>query len=89
MDRLIDEIEAKLAELGAMGGLSSIAIEQYADLKSLRDELSKANELYDHERAFRTKTTDLNNRRNAEWEIQLKEIGSTLNQEMEDRKSVV
>ena len=83
VDRLIDEIEAKLAELGAMGSLSSIVIEQYADLKSLRDELNKANELYDHERAFRTKTTDLNNRRNAEWEIQLKEIGSALNQEME------
>lgn len=83
VDGLIDEIEAKLAELGAMGSLSSIVIEQYADLKSLRDELNKANELYDHERGFRTKTTDLNNRRNAEWEIQLKEIGSALNQEME------
>lgn len=83
VDRQIDEIETKLAELGAMSGLSSVVIEQYADLKSLRDELNKANELYDHERAFRAKTTDLNNRRNTEWEIQLKEIGSALNQEME------
>lgn len=83
VDKLIDEIEAKLSELGTNGNLSSVVIEQYADLKSLRDELNKANELYDYERAFRTKTADLNNRRNAEWETQLKEIGSALNREME------
>lgn len=87
LDMQIGDIERSLSELGATTNLPAVVVEQYADLKSMVEELKKANELYDQNLEFNRKSKELNEKRDAEWDVQLREIQPELNEEMKSLNS--
>lgn len=80
----IAQVENSLSDLGATTNLSAMVIERYADLKTVYDELSAANSLYDKNRESSKQLKARKVEREEAWRAELDIIQPLLNDEMDD-----
>ena len=80
----IAQVENSLSDLGATTNLSATVIERYADLKTVYDELSAANSLYDKNRESSKQLKARKVEREEAWRAELDIIQPLLNDEMDD-----
>lgn len=89
IEALISEKEKELSSLGSTTSLSSVVVDQYADLSSEAEQLSKANELYDQENQYKEQLAKIDKKTEEAWKEQLSSIQSDLNETMDSINSEI
>lgn len=79
----IDRVESSIQEAGSISSLPRTAVEEYADLNSLVEQLTRANELYDRNKQFSIEAKEIRERREAIEMGYFGEIQARINSELE------
>lgn len=89
IEAIVKEKEEELSSLGSTTTLSSVVVDQYADLNSEAEQLSKANELYDQEKQFKEQLAKIDEETEETWRELLSSIQTVLNETMDNINSEI
>lgn len=82
LDLQISRIEESIQQAGGISTLPRVAMEEYADLNSLVEQLVRANELYDRDKQFAEDAKEIKSQRESIEQHHFREIESAINEEL-------